>query len=199
MSWQNAILKLAIIYCLQKPVKLCKKFVSNILRTNIKRASEWSLSRSTQNYYLMVGDNFSTILRNYCPICQSQYIIKSGFSFQGVTQYRGQRASHDIVEWDTQDENVMIISCLNFWLMQDNVILGVLSHFISIHYILFCIGFARGRNHEPYAGEFKTFRLDLQQQMVRRHFNHPFPQQKRSLRRENPQIGTHHLFPRIFR
>ena len=71
---------------------------------------------------------------------------------------------------------------------------------ISIgHYILFIKGFARGRNNEPYAGEFKTFRLDLQQQMVRRHFNHPFPQQKRSLRRENPQIGTYHLFPRIFR
>ena len=85
-----------------------------------------------------------------------------------------------------------------FLVMQDNV-MGVLSHFISIHYILFCIGFARGRNHEPYAGEFKTFRLDLQQQMVRRHLNHPFPQQKRSLRRENPQIGTNHLFPRIFR
>ena len=34
---------------------------------------------------------------------------------------------------------------------------------------------------EPHAREFEALRLDLQQQVVRRHLHHPLPQQERSV------------------
>ena len=52
---------------------------------------------------------------------------------------------------------------------------------------------------EPNAREFEAVRLDLQQQVVRRHLHHPLPQQEGSLRGEDFALTAHHLFPGILR
>ncbi len=52
---------------------------------------------------------------------------------------------------------------------------------------------------EPNAGEFEAFRLNLQQQMVHRHIHYPLPQQERSVRGEDQEIPSHHMFPRVYR
>ena len=43
----------------------------------------------------------------------------------------------------------------------------------------------------------QTVRLDMQQQVVRRHLHHPVPQQEGPLRGEDPPISTHPLFSGI--
>ena len=48
---------------------------------------------------------------------------------------------------------------------------------------------------EPNAREFEIVRLDLQQQVVRRHLHHPLPQQEGSLRGEDPKVSALNLLP----
>jgi len=50
---------------------------------------------------------------------------------------------------------------------------------------------------EPYAGEFKAVRLDLQQQVVHGHLDHPLPEQEGSVWGEDPQVATDHLLRRL--
>ena len=50
---------------------------------------------------------------------------------------------------------------------------------------------------ESHAGEPEAVRLDLQQQVVRRHLHHPLPQQEGLVRGEDPQISPHDMLPGV--
>ncbi len=50
---------------------------------------------------------------------------------------------------------------------------------------------------EPHARESEAVRLDMQQQVVRRHLHHPLPEQEGSLRGEDPPVAAHILLSGI--